>query len=332
MPQNITPYKRCLEQFMSYLDDGPCSYMIREGANHVSDNWIKAHVVPNVTAVYDNDLALILGKAILWLCFSELSSRIPANILHRVRQSYDAIRQLDEGMNPVEKHLLVVTGFDAVVQINQVDVALPVTVNQGNGDVHVGAQTVDGMSTRQLLQALLAQLTVIQREITNLNRQRESDRGTHARQVQVMNQNIRRLFINPMRRLNQPNNNNEADPIAPPEPNAAPLVVIAPGPPADLSSTPRTLYELWEEYQNGTGGRKAARLFTPQERGRVKHKYCRRKVVWDVIAARVRVGDSAQVACDRIYNAYGHATPVTTIINRMKNDRQQNTLPPDLVI
>lgn len=301
---------------------GPCSYRVKEGANNLSDNWIRAHVVPQITSVYDDDLALILGKAILWLCYSELSDRVPANILDRVRQSYNNIRQLDEGVNPVVKHLLVITGFDAVVQINEVD-------NQ-DGDVHVGAQNADEMTTRQLLQALLAQLTVIQREITNLNRQRENDRGTQARQVQVLNQNIRRLVINPIRRLNQQQIQNE--PVAPPGPNAVPLAPIVQGPPADLSSTPRTVYELWEEYQNGTGGRKAARLFTAQERGKVKHKYCRRKVVWDVIAARIRAGDTAQVACDRIYSAYGQATPLTTIINRMKTDRRLNTLPPDLVI
>ncbi|KAI2499662.1 hypothetical protein MHU86_14843 [Fragilaria crotonensis] len=32
--------------------------------------------------------------------------------------------------------------------------------------------------------------------------------------------------------------------------------------PAVLSPTPRNLFELWQEYQVGIGGRKAARLFT----------------------------------------------------------------------
>jgi hypothetical protein len=34
---------------------------------------------------------------------------------------------------------------------------------------------------------------------------------------------------------------------------------------AELSPTPRSLYILWDEYQNGIGGRKAARLFTKEE-------------------------------------------------------------------
>jgi hypothetical protein len=106
----------------------------------------------------------------------------------------------------------------------------------------------------------LHSLQFIQREVTNLNRQRESDRGTQAGQVQILNQNVRRLFVNSIRWPNQQQIQNEADPVAPPES----------GPPADLSWTPCTVYELWEEYQNRTGGRKAAREFSPQDRGRVK--------------------------------------------------------------
>ncbi len=70
---------------------------------------------------------------------------------------------------------------------------------------------------------------------------------------------------------------------------------------SNLSPTPRTLHVLWQEYEFGIGGRKPARLFTPTDRGKVKFKYSRRKVVWDVIAARVRAGETAQVAIDRIY-------------------------------
>lgn len=40
---------------------------------------------------------------------------------------------------------------------------------------------------------------------------------------------------------------------------------------------------LWDEYEYGVGGNKAAREFTPAERGKVKFKYSRRKIVWDVI-------------------------------------------------
>jgi hypothetical protein len=73
-------------------------------------------------------------------------------------------------------------------------------------------------------------------------------------------------------------------------------------------------------YEFGIGGRKPARQFTTHERGQVKFKYCRRKVVWDSIDRMVRAGFTAQVAVDKIYEAYGQIT-VTQIINhRMRGD------------
>ena len=58
---------------------------------------------------------------------------------------------------------------------------------------------------------------------------------------------------------------------------------------AMLSNCPRSLFELWQEYEFGLQGWKAAKRFTSRERGRVKYKYHRRKVVWDTI---LRAGDT----------------------------------------
>jgi hypothetical protein len=93
-----------------------------------------------------------------------------------------------------------------------------------------------------------------------------------------------------------------------------------------LSPTPRTINLLWLEYETGIGGRKPARDFSREERGRVKHKYHRRKVVWDCISQLIRAGLTADIACDRIYQVYGVSTPVTTIINNMKRDARNGTL------
>jgi hypothetical protein len=72
-----------------------------------------------------------------------------------------------------------------------------------------------------------------------------------------------------------------------------------------LSPNPRSLYLLWEEYENGIGRQKAARLFSREERGKVKDKFHRRKVVWDCVATLVRAGLTAHVAIDRIHQIYG---------------------------
>jgi hypothetical protein len=62
------------------------------------------------------------------------------------------------------------------------------------------------------------------------------------------------------------------------------------------------------------GGHKITWLFPREESGKVKHKYHRRKVVWDCIATLIRAGVMAQVAIDRVYQVYGANTTVTRII------------------
>ena len=69
-------------------------------------------------------------------------------------------------------------------------------------------------------------------------------------------------------------------------------------------------------------------MFTREERGQVKHKYLRRKVVWDCVSALVRSGLTSNVAIDRIYQVYGVNATVTTIINRMKRDKLDGNIHP----
>ncbi len=96
--------------------------------------------------------------------------------------------------------------------------------------------------------------------------------------------------------------------------------------PASLSPNPKNLYEVWQEYQVGIGGRKAAKLFTAKERGgKVKHKYHRRKAVWSMVSGLVRVGLTADTAIDQIYAVYGQQTSVTNIINGIKRDSKAGT-------
>ena len=50
-----------------------------------------------------------------------------------------------------------------------------------------------------------------------------------------------------------------------------------------LSPCPRSLYDLWTEYMHGIGGRKPASQFSHGERGKSKHKYFCRNVVWKMV-------------------------------------------------
>ena len=101
---------------------------------------------------------------------------------------------------------------------------------------------------------------------------------------------------------------------------------------ASLGPNPKTLYILWDEYMNGVGGRKPAKDFTRQERGRVKFKYHRRRHVWNVVARLVNGGVSADVALDKIYAVSGVGSSVTSIINQMIQDKQLQIHHPTLTV
>ena len=98
------------------------------------------------------------------------------------------------------------------------------------------------------------------------------------------------------------------------------------GSPAELSARPKNIYSLWHEYEFGLGNRKAAKEFTAIERGRVKHIYCKRKIVWDVIANLVNGGWTSKRAIDKIYEVYGSVS-VTKIIAAMKQDKERGGHP-----
>lgn len=131
-----------------------------------------------------------------------------------------------------------------------------------------------------------------------------------------MNGNLIRMSQTPGRRvipaldanLAVPQNNNNEDDQQPPR-----LV-------ASLSRLPRTLHDLWHEWEFGFAGKKAAKDFTPAERGKVKHSFYKRKFFWRKCNEMVNSGWSAQRACDKIYEVYGPNRSVTYILDRLKRD------------
>jgi hypothetical protein len=99
-----------------------------------------------------------------------------------------------------------------------------------------------------------------------------------------------------------------------------------------LMPTTRSLHNLWQQYEFGVSGRKAAKLLSYSERGRSEHKFHRRKIVWDLISGLVRQGHTADSpGIDRIYAVYGGQTSVSIIINGLKRDKN-GTMNPNLIL
>ena len=132
-----------------------------------------------------------------------------------------------------------------------------------------------------------------------------------------MNGNVRRVAMQPVRRGVTTTTTTAAGAAM----ELAPALAMM-NPPT-LMPSPKSLFDLWDGYINGVGGRKPARLFSEPVRGRVKYyKYTQRKVVWDVIKSLVDLGHTSHCTIDMIYsNVYGAQTSLTTIINRLRRDK-----------
>ena len=96
------------------------------------------------------------------------------------------------------------------------------------------------------------------------------------------------------------------------------------GPPVRklLSDRPKTLEDLWEEWTTGLHGEKAAKDFTAAERGADKCRFCRRRVFWDCVRERGRVGHSYKSTITKIRECYGKSLSVTDILVAMQKDKK----------
>mmetsp|Transcript_272 Transcript_272/g.326 ORF Transcript_272/g.326 Transcript_272/m.326 type:complete len:177 (+) Transcript_272:113-643(+) len=91
---------------------------------------------------------------------------------------------------------------------------------------------------------------------------------------------------------------------------------------AQLTKHPRCLHYLWNEYECGIGVNKAAKNFTPSERGKVKHRYCLRKIFWDAVSEMVtKRGWSSSQAIETIKEVYKDNSSISKILLAMRIDR-----------
>ena len=60
--------------------------------------------------------------------------------------------------------------------------------------------------------------------------------------------------------------------------------------PVKLDKNPRTLFDLWQEYEFGISGTKPAKEFTRAERGENKSLYCCRNVFWQLMVQMIPAG------------------------------------------
>ncbi len=208
----------------------------------------------------------------------------------------------------------------------------------GGGGVEDMASTAGGFAAQLLaVQSLASQIC---REIQELRSKQIADRVKTRKGFSMVNTNIRRIALQPGLRgpVGKVAQGGTRATCGNDDDMAVDAVATLNGvsaAPAVLSQTPCNLFTLWQEYQVGIGGRKAARLFTSRERGgKSKYKYHRRLVIWRIISGLVvHSGMTAVAAIDSIYAIYGHhQTNVTIINNRIGKEKNDETLNPYLRI
>jgi hypothetical protein len=302
---------------------GTCKYEYRDGSG-LTDGWLLSHVVPQVNARFGERMALVLGKALMWGLMeseeadSDLYAYVPQQLKTSVKENYQRVEKtMLDGLNPIIKIRLNVSGYEGTVHVNEV------------GEQTIRAATADGgaPNERQELIGLYSIIENMQRYILEVKTEVEQHRHHNDRCFEMLGKQVRRIALQPVARVARQQQQDVAIYIQPTLLGDGREVAAAPIP-AQLSKLPRTLDELWIEYDFGLGGRKAARLFTREERGgKNKHNYYRRNVLWKQVSDMVRAGESAQVAVDRVRAAYGENLSVTATLTKMLADKRRGGHP-----
>lgn len=293
---------------------GPIKYCLRENSG-ITTAWLLQHVVPGIRRKYNNDkntISEVLALPLLWVVVeATLDVPVPPKLRKKILDAYNTLREmgicpLDDKTNPVERLNICVYRSGTVLHIDQT-----AGVRNHGGGVH---RSEDMSNNSAQINGVMLQVQQTRRQLEGAIAQINGNMNSLSSQIEdrfaVLNRSIHRVAIRP-------------DRMASPEQRQQNFLqqevveTVVQLKPAILVKNPKSVHELWTEYQFGVAGSKAAKDFTPAERGKAKSTYCRRKRVWDVVAALVRAGHTAPMAIDLIYSTYGRALTVNQIIDKI---------------
>ena len=296
---------------------GPVKYVLKKGCG-VSNDWITKHVCPDIYRVFGPKVSQVLGLALLWAVMDpELKLYLPDCLVDKVTEEYSSIMVLDEYVNPIQNISLNITGHDGHLVIDEfcemsTEDAIP-------GDL------VDTCSrSAKTLYKESKQMAAIYSKVQHLDRSHDEvlcsldSRFTNLQsQLCKLDNNIKRIGIVPFATKTKNNvvtlDENNVDESS--DKNTASYKYT-------LSKKPKTLNDVWHEYEYGIGDRVPAKYFTPTQRGNVSKTYYQRNLVWKIILKLINKGHSAEAACAKIYDVYGQSLSVSAIIKKMQVDHK----------
>ena len=302
---------------------GPIVYKIATNITWLTREFIITKVAKKINLVMGNEMAFLLGVPLLWAALQGASlsdpnlQLMPITLQNRIRNAIN--HELNNSIqnditnsdiaiaNPVERVPIVITGSGGRLELAEINVLPSERVDSAIDSINKNIHT-DTQEIHRQLSAMNATifsikrrteelLSYIQNEINYLRKEQHSIGDTLYRSVS-------RIAVQPVDRTVQSDNISQPSELK-------------------LSKSPKTLYNLWHEYEYGYGGHKPAKLFTARERGckSIKHTYSLRLGFWKLVAELIRKGRTSGCAVDEIYRVYGRNQTVTAILREIRKDK-----------
>lgn len=314
---------------------GPVKYELRRDSR-ISDDWLIENVAKNIASLFPRRMALVLGKALLWgICDDDVAAFIDTETVQRVRAE---VRNLNncyttDNVNPVKKIPLIISGEEGALIINELT---DDDNDGGNGGAGVqqrggvvgiggvGGNSVDSNQIRFLVSAVKS----LNRQNEELKNELHVFKSTCNTLLSQLNTSVKRIAIIPSVRANSVRHQN----------GGGGMTIEIGGDGNDNGGTsrgggsssipyestlckcPKSLHVLWQEYEFGVGGRKAAKTFSSKERGAVKFNYSLRNHFWMLMNRMISRGYTHTSAIDKIYSVYGTHLSATNILREIRKD------------
>ena len=309
---------------------GAIKYELR-GDSRVSHDWLIEHVAPNTATLFPTQMTIVLAKALLWaICNDESSQFVDQLMVERVRREVSNLngcyRQQGGGgdsINPVKKVPLIINGEEGVLIINELDKGIDDT---NNANIATNSNN-DSNQIRMLVSAVKS----LTRQSEEMKNELQILKVTCNTLLSQLNTSVKRISIIPgIRSRGRINVGNELSVASGASSLADGASLLGEGATGDgvvripyestLCKCPKSLHVLWQEYEFGVGGRKAAKLFSARERGLVKFNYCLRKHFWLLMLRMIQKGYTHTSAIDKIYEVYGTHLSATNILREIRKD------------
>lgn len=323
---NTQPYPDACTAAVLAGPAGPCFYSLKEGMRCVTTPLLVDEIAPTIKQVMGEPIAKTLAQVLLWAALETDSSfnycLLPEKLKKRILRAY-----INAGgstnLNPIQRQEFYVLGDGS--QLNLVVIDKTQEVESGVGSI-VSARSAlvagsNGQGTQREMAAVQSQIASGRRYMAEVMNEVLRSRSESHREMQKIQAILRRIAMQPFTPRTT-----DGHGVPYPPTNTAQGGFRGQNA-ARLSKRPKDLYELWHEYQLGSGGLKPAKEFTSIERGANKFAYSRRKVFWDVISQLVRSGHTSDSAIDRVYQTYGRNLSVSSILVKLRTDRRRGGHP-----